>query len=81
MRQSLEAAFGYVELDWNQHGEIDPLYYRSAEVDSLLGGYSEAKRQLAWEPKTWFLDLLKLMVNTDVDPLRRHRAGQIKVSS
>jgi len=47
----------------------------------LIGDYSKAKRQLGWEPKTKFVDLVKLMVDADMELLRRHRQGQIKVSS
>ena len=48
---------------------------------SLIGDYSKAKRQLGWEPRTKFIDLVKLMVDADVELLRRHRKGEIKVSS
>jgi GDPmannose 4,6-dehydratase len=81
VREFLEAAFAHAGLDWNKHVEIDPRYYRPAEVDFLIGDYSKAKRQLGWEPKTRFVDLVKLMVDADVDLLRRHREGQIRVSS
>jgi GDPmannose 4,6-dehydratase len=81
VREFLESAFGHAGLDWNKHVEIDPRYYRPAEVDLLIGDYSKAKRQLGWEPKTRFADLVKLMVDADVDLLRRHRQGQIRVSS
>ena len=80
VREFLEAAFGHVGLDWQKHVEIDPRYYRPAEVDLLIGDYSKAKRQLGWEPKTRFVDLVKLMVDADVELLRRHRHGEIKVS-
>jgi GDPmannose 4,6-dehydratase len=81
VREFLESAFGHAGLDWNKHVEIDPRYYRPAEVDLLIGDYSKAKRQLGWEPKTRFADLVKLMVDADVDLLRRHRQGEIRVSS
>ena len=61
--------------------EIDPRYHRPAEVDLLIGDYSKARHQLGWEPKTKFVELVKLMVDADVELLRRHREGQIKVSS
>jgi GDPmannose 4,6-dehydratase len=80
VREFLEAAFGHAGLDWNKHVELDPRYYRPAEVDLLIGDYSKARRQLGWEPKTRFVDLVKLMVDADVDLLRRHRQGQIKVT-
>ena len=46
----------------------------------LIGDYSKAKRQLGWEPKTRFNELVKLMVEADIELLRRHRQGEIKVS-
>ena len=80
VREFLEAAFACAGLDWKKHVEIDPRYFRPAEVDLLIGDYTKAKRQLGWAPKTRFMDLVKLMVDSDVDLLRRHRQGQIKVS-
>ena len=67
-------------LDWRKHVEIDPRYYRPAEVDVLVGDYSKAKRQLGWEPRTRFADLVKLMVDADIELLRKHRQGEIKVA-
>jgi GDPmannose 4,6-dehydratase len=81
VREFLELAFAHAGLDWRQHVEIDPRYYRPAEVELLIGDYSKAKRQLGWEPKTRFCDLAKLMVDADIELLRRHRHGQIRVSS
>jgi GDPmannose 4,6-dehydratase len=76
----LEAAFGHVGLDWKKYVLIDQRYYRPAEVDLLIGDASKAKRQLSWEPKTKFVDLVKLMVDADVELLRQHRQGEIKVN-
>src|SRR5437763_10529718 len=81
VRECLEAAFAYAGLDWKKHVEIDPPYYRPAEVDLLIGDYSKARRQLGWEPKTKFHELVKLMVDADIELLRRHREGQVRVSS
>jgi len=80
VREFLEAAFSYAGLDWRPHVEIDPRYYRPTEVDMLVGDASKAKRQLGWEPKTRFADLVKLMVDADIELLRRHRQGEIRVS-
>lgn len=80
VREFLELAFDHVSLDWRKHVEIDPRYYRPAEVDLLIGDYSKAKRQLGWEPRTKFHELVKLMVDADVELLRRHREGKIKVT-
>jgi len=51
VREFLEAAFGYIELDWRDHVRIDPRYYRPTEVDYLLADTSKAKTGFGWEPK------------------------------
>jgi GDPmannose 4,6-dehydratase len=81
IREFLDVAFGYKGLDWKKHVEIDERYYRPAEVDLLIGDYTKAKRQLGWEPKTKFNDLVKLMVDADVKLLEDHQKGRIKVNS
>ncbi len=80
VREFLEVAFGHVGLDWKQHVELDARYNRPAEVDLLIGDYSKAKQKLGWEPKTKFVELTKLMVDADVELLRRHRQGEIRVT-
>ena len=80
VREFLEVAFGHAGLDWKKHVEIDARYYRPAEVDLLIGDFSKAKQQLGWEPKTKFVDLAKLMVDSDIELLRRHRRGEIKMA-
>ncbi len=80
VREFLEVAFGHVGLKWQDYVEIDPRYHRPAEVDLLIGDYSKAKQKLGWEPKTRFVDLVKLMVDADVDLLRRHQKGEIRVT-
>ena len=79
VREFLEVAFGHAGLDWKNHVEIDPRYFRPAEVELLIGDYSKAKKQLGWEPKTKFADLTKLMVDADVELLRKHREGKIQM--
>lgn len=80
IREFLDLAFGHVGLDWNKYVEIDPRYYRPAEVELLIGDYSKAKKQLGWEPKTKFADLTRLMVDADVRLLKDHQEGRIKVT-
>jgi GDPmannose 4,6-dehydratase len=80
VREFLEVAFGHVGLDWKQYVELDARYNRPAEVDLLIGDYSKAKKKLGWEPKTKFVELTKLMVDADVELLRRHRQGEIRVT-
>lgn len=65
IREFLDVAFAHVGLDWKKYVEIDPRFFRPAEVDLLRGDYSKAKEQLGWEPKTKFSDLVKLMVDAD----------------
>ena len=81
IREFMDHAFTHVGLDWNNYVEIDPRYYRPAEVDVLIGDFSKARRQLGWEPKTKFADLVKLMVDADVKLLNDHREGRIRVTS
>ncbi len=80
VREFLEFAFAHAGLDWQKHVEIDPRYYRPAEVDLLIGDASKAKTKLGWQPKTRFADLARLMVDADVELLRKHRRGEIKMA-
>lgn len=66
VQEFIEAAFSYKGLDWRKYVEIDPFYYRPAEVDRLLGDASKAKRVLGWEAKVKFQELVKIMVDADV---------------
>jgi GDPmannose 4,6-dehydratase len=70
VREFVEEAFAYAGLDWRDHVEIDPKYYRPSEVDLLVGDASKAKRVLEWEPKTTFKDLVSLMVDADMAALK-----------
>ncbi len=67
VRELLEEAFSYVGLDWRKHLEIDARYYRPAEVDFLIGDASKAKRKLGWEAKIKFNDLVRVMVDADME--------------
>jgi len=80
IREFLDHAFGHVKLDWKKYVEIDPRYFRPAEVDLLIGDCSKAKKKLAWTPKTNFPELVKLMVDADIKLLQDHREGRIKVT-
>lgn len=77
VREFCEEAFGYVGLDWKKYVEIDPRYFRPAEVDILIGDASKAKRVLGWEPRTKFKDLVRLMVDADIEDLRKRLAGEV----
>jgi GDPmannose 4,6-dehydratase len=66
VREFCEEAFSYLDLDWQEHVEIDPWYYRPSEVDLLLGDSTKARKQLGWEPKVGFKELVRLMVDHDL---------------
>lgn len=69
VREFLEEAFGYVGLDWNEYVRIDPRYFRPTEVDYLLGDASRAEDLLGWRPKICFSDLVRIMVDADLEKL------------
>ena len=76
VRELCEAAFGHVGLDYREFVEIDPRYYRPAEVDYLLGDPSKATKVLGWKPRTSFAELVRLMMESDLELARREqRAG------
>lgn len=60
------AAFDRAEMDWREYVEIDPVYYRPAEVDLLAGDASKAKAQLGWEPQVKFSELVRILVDADI---------------
>ncbi len=66
VREFLEEAFNYVNLDWQKYVEIDSRYFRPAEVDLLIGDASKAKQKLNWSPKVKFKELVKMMVDADI---------------
>jgi len=71
VREFLTLAFAYLELDWREHVEIDPRYFRPTEVDILQGNPAKAKRKLNWEPKVTFPELVKMMVDSDMELARK----------
>jgi len=62
----LDVAFGHLDLDWRQYVKIDPRYYRPSEVDLLIGDASKARRQLGWEPKVKFKEVVTMMTDADL---------------
>jgi len=75
VREFVELAFGAVDLDWKEYVEIDPRYFRPAEVDYLLADASKANRILGWEPTVTFEKLVHLMVEADMRDLEALRKG------
>ena len=69
VKEFVEVAFGHVGLDWEKHIKYDARYERPAEVDLLIGDPAKAKKQLGWEPKVRFKELVQIMVDADVEML------------
>ncbi len=65
VREFLDEVFGYLALDWKNHVEVDPKYFRPAEVDLLLGDSSKARRLLGWQPRVNFKELARMMTDAD----------------
>ena len=73
VRDFLEETFSTLDLDWRKHVETDPRYYRPAEVDHLLGDSSKARAKLGWAPKVGFRDLVRMMVDHDLELARQEK--------
>lgn len=75
VKEFLTEAFGCAGLDWEKYVEIDNRYFRPTEVDVLIGDSSKAKKQLKWEAKVKFKDLVKMMVDADMEAVDRELHG------
>lgn len=69
VQEFVEETFNYLDLDWRKFVIQDPKFYRPAEVDLLVGDPSKACRELGWEPRTNFKQLVHLMVDADIKAL------------
>jgi GDPmannose 4,6-dehydratase len=67
VQQLVEIAFQAADLDWKQYVEADPEFLRPAEVDLLVADPGKAKQKLGWEPKTGFEEMIKMMVEADLE--------------
>ena len=76
VKEFVEEAFRAVGLDWKLFVRIDKQYTRPYEVPYLRGDYSKAKEQLHWEPKTKFRELVKIMVESDLNRWQKHLNGE-----
>ncbi|NDB58956.1 GDP-mannose 4,6-dehydratase [bacterium] len=66
VREFCEIAFNSLDLNYNDYVSVDPIYYRPSEVDLLLGDSSKAQSVLGWQPNTSFNDLIKIMIENDL---------------
>ncbi len=67
VREFLDVAFGYVDMDWKEYVRIDPKYFRPTEVDYLHANPEKAMKVLGWEPRVMFADLVRVMVDADLE--------------
>jgi GDPmannose 4,6-dehydratase len=70
VRELCEVAFGHLGLDWRDYVVVDPKHYRPAEVDLLIGDASKARRVLGWEPCVRFDQLVRMMVDADLQAIQ-----------
>ena len=70
VRELLDEAFGYLDLDWHNYVETDAKYLRPAEVNSVVGDAAKARRVLGWQPRTSFRELVRMMVDADLAAAR-----------
>ena len=73
VRQFLETAFGHADLAWQDHVQLDERYLRPTEVDHLVGDATKAREALSWSPRVGFEELVRMMVDHDMDLARRER--------
>jgi GDPmannose 4,6-dehydratase len=66
VREFVELAFAFADLDWKKYVRVDSTYYRPSEVHLLQGDYAKAKKVLGWEPQVRFKELVRMMVDADV---------------
>jgi GDPmannose 4,6-dehydratase len=80
VREFVEEAFSYAGLDWHNYVQIDPTYRRPAEVDYLLADAAKAKQKLNWAPKITFRQLVRIMVDADLESVGMPSSGEGKTA-
>ena len=78
VKEFLEEVFAYVKLDWEKYVEIDPRYFRPTEVELLLADSSKARKELGWSPRITFKELVKIMVDSDLEMVGLDLPGEGK---
>lgn len=78
VREFVEEAFGYAGLDWKEYVKIDPRYIRPTETEVLIADSSKARRELGWEPKVTFKELVRIMIDADMEALELEPPGEGK---
>jgi GDPmannose 4,6-dehydratase len=73
VKELVETAFSYLDMDYRDFIKVDERFIRPAEVDLLIGDSSKARKTLGWEPKVSFAQLVKIMVDADIELLKREQ--------
>lgn len=81
VRQFVEESFGYVNLEWMQYVDFDARYNRPAEVDALRADPSKARKHLGWQHQVGFKELVRLMVDAEMDAIEKQRSGQVQAAA
>ncbi len=76
IREFVQEAFDYADLDWQAYVEIDQRYFRPTEVDVLLADSEKARRELAWDPKITYKQLVRIMVDADLEAVGAQPIGE-----
>jgi GDPmannose 4,6-dehydratase len=76
IKDFVEAAFSYVDLDWQKYVRIDQKYFRPTETENLAADSSKAKKIIGWKPKIRFKDLVKIMVDADMRKIGLEPIGE-----
>jgi GDPmannose 4,6-dehydratase len=71
VREFVELAFDYLGLDWKKYVVVDPALYRPADVDLLVGDATKARTKLGWAPSVTFEQLVKIMVDADLELVKQ----------
>ncbi|MGY8768297.1 MAG: GDP-mannose 4,6-dehydratase [Pirellulales bacterium] len=81
VREFAQHAFERAGLDWEKYVEVDPKFFRPAEVNTLCGDFSKAKRVLGWQPKVSFQGLVEKMVDSDLALIQKENPDAQRVAS
>ena len=77
VRDLVDIAFSHLDLDYKKYVKKDKRFFRPAEVDLLIGDHSKAKNELNWEPEVSFEELVKMMVDADMELLKKEFADEL----
>jgi GDPmannose 4,6-dehydratase len=76
VEEFLKEAFDYADLDWKKHVKIDKRYFRPTDVEMLVADSKKAQRKLGWEPKITFKELVRIMVDADIEAVGQKAIGE-----